>query len=92
MLLVMPRPLMPLLLRYTSVVSLSGLLFVLNSCRHYLEKFKEIWYNSRNHIRRFSGKRKDIKSLQYLMGHKESEPVEPYTKRPQKYGDLRRFS
>ena len=27
---------MPLLLRYTSVVSLSGLLFVLNSCRHYL--------------------------------------------------------
>ena len=57
-----------------------------------VEKFKEIWYNSRNHIRRFSGKRKDIKSLQYLMGHKESEPVEPYTKRPQKYGDLRRFS
>ena len=39
---------MPLLLRYTSVVSLSGLLFVLNSCRHYLiivnffEKIKRI--------------------------------------------------
>ena len=33
----MPRPLMPLSLRYTSVVSLSGLLSVLNSCRRYLE-------------------------------------------------------
>ena len=28
---------MPLSLRYTSVVSLFGLLFVLNSCRHHLE-------------------------------------------------------
>ena len=35
---------MPLSLRYTSVVSLFGLLFVLNSCRHYLnelDKFAE---------------------------------------------------
>ena len=29
---------MPLSLRYTSVVSLFGLLFVLNSCRHYLDR------------------------------------------------------
>ena len=35
--LVMPRPQMPLSLRYTSVVSLFGLLFALNSCRQYLE-------------------------------------------------------
>ena len=34
--LVMPRLLMPLSLRYTSVVSLFGLLSVLNTCRHYL--------------------------------------------------------
>ena len=34
--LAMPRPQMPLSLRYTSVVSLFGLLFVLNSYRHYL--------------------------------------------------------
>ncbi len=33
--LVMPRPQMPLSLRYTSVVSLFGLLSALNSCRHY---------------------------------------------------------
>ena len=47
MLLVMLRPLMPLSLRYTSVVSLFGLLFALNSCRHYLD---EIAYcsNQRN--------------------------------------------
>ncbi len=35
--LVMPRLLMPLSLRYTSVVSLFGLLSVLNTCRHYLD-------------------------------------------------------
>ena len=34
----MPRLLMPLSLRYTSVVSLFGLLSVLNTCRHYLGK------------------------------------------------------
>ena len=33
----MPRLLMPLSLRYTSVASPSGLLFALNSCRQYLE-------------------------------------------------------
>ncbi len=37
--LVMPKPLMPLSLRFTSVVSLFGLLFALNSCRHYLEDY-----------------------------------------------------
>ena len=36
MLLVMPRPQMLLSLRYTSVVSLFGLLSALNLCRHYL--------------------------------------------------------
>ena len=35
---------MPLSLRYTSVVSLFGLLFVLNSCRHYLEPYKKNFY------------------------------------------------
>ena len=40
--LVMPKPLMPLSLRFTSVVSLFGLLFALNSCRHYL-RFQDIW-------------------------------------------------
>ena len=39
MLLVMPRPQMLLSLRYTSVVSLFGLLSALNLCRHYLELF-----------------------------------------------------
>ncbi len=34
--LAMPRPQMPLSLRYTSAVSLFGLLSSLNSCRHYL--------------------------------------------------------
>ena len=33
----MPRPLIPLSLRYTSVVSLFGLLSVLNPCRRYLK-------------------------------------------------------
>ena len=42
--LVMPRLLMPLSLRYTSVVSLFGLLSVLNTCRHYLVLLK-ILYN-----------------------------------------------
>ena len=36
--LVMPRPQMPLLLRYTSAVSLFGLLFTPDSCRHYLAR------------------------------------------------------
>ena len=39
--LVMPRLLMPLSLRYTSVVSLFGLLSVLNTCRHYLASTKK---------------------------------------------------
>ena len=33
---------MPLSLRFTSVVSLFGLLFALNSCRHYLENLSGI--------------------------------------------------
>ncbi len=47
--LVMPRLLMPLSLRYTSVVSLFGLLSVLNTCRHYL---KQSWEG----YQKFSGK------------------------------------
>ena len=38
----MPRPQMPLSLRYTFVVLLFGLLFVLNSCRHYLGKIVDM--------------------------------------------------
>lgn len=47
----MPRPLRPLSLRYTSVVSLSGLLFTPDSCRYYLicafkKTRKTSWYFS----------------------------------------------
>ena len=42
--LVMPRPQMPLLLRYTSAVSLFGLLFTPDSCRHYLDSLAKKYH------------------------------------------------
>ena len=50
--LAMPRPQMPLSLRYMSVVSLFGLLFALNSCRHYLKKYKLLYHTGHSPTRR----------------------------------------
>ena len=68
--LAMPRPQMPLSLRHTSVVSLFGLLFVLNSYRHYLEAIGKTYQKLINllpkELQRFSLLDPEIKYGKYF--------------------------
>ena len=72
---------MPLSLRYTSVVSLFGLLFVLNSCRHYLtqEQLAEKVGISRQHMGSIEAPNIDRGlSLALLFDLANELEVEPY--------------